>query len=264
LEQRYFEVNKASWNHRAKLHVEEDFYRLKEFIKGESSLNQIELNLLGNIEHLDIIHPMCHFGMDSLSMARMGAEVCGADLSDVAIEKARNLAENISVKAEFINCNYYDLLKHLPKKYDLFFSSYGVIGWLPDLKKWAEIAYESLKDKGRLILVEFHPLVWMFDDDFTKIEYNYFTDGVIGTEEASYTDKASDDKKPFFSWNHSLSEVVSELIRAGFQIEDLQEYDYSPYNCFRDMVEIEKGKYRIDKFGNKIPLVYSVVARKNG
>jgi 2-polyprenyl-3-methyl-5-hydroxy-6-metoxy-1,4-benzoquinol methylase len=263
LEDYFFEVNKASWNHRAELHVEEEFYRLKEFIRGESSLNQIELELLEDISGLDILHPMCHFGMDSLSMVRMGANVCGADLSDVAIEKAKNLAKRIAVEAEFINCNYYDLLDHLPKKYDLFFSSYGVVGWLPDLNEWARIAYDSLKEKGKLVLVEFHPVVWMFDDDFNKIAYSYFKEEVINTEEASYTDKESTDKKPFYSWNHSLSEVFSALLDAGFSIEDFREYDYSPYDCFRNTIEVEKGKYRIDQFKDKLPMVYSIVASKS-
>lgn len=260
MEREYFDVNKASWNQRAEVHFDSEFYDLESFVQGRSSLQSIELQHLGNIEGLKILHPMCHFGQDSLSLARMGATVTGADLSDRAIEKAKELAKQISVPATFINCNYYDLPNHLTGKFDILYSSYGVIGWLPDLTKWAEIAFQFTKKGGRLLLVEFHPFVWMYDDEFKKIQYSYFNDELIKTEDASYTDKESHHKNEFISWNHPLSEVITALLSAGFKISALQEYNYSPYNCFSNTYEFEKGKYRIQNFDDKVPYVYAIEA----
>ena len=104
----------------------------------------------------------------------MGAHVTGIDLSDKAIDQARILAKELNVDTEFICCNIYDLPKHLNKTFDIVFTSYGTIGWLPDLNAWANIVSQFLKPKGQFIFVEFHPVVWMFDDNFESIGYNYF------------------------------------------------------------------------------------------
>ncbi len=262
MEKDIFEQNRESWNNRAEVHYDSDFYNNKAFIEGESSLNSIELDLLGNIKGQRVLHAMCHFGQDSLSMARMGGEVTAFDISDKAIQKAEELARTIGVKANFITTSYYDLPQVLDEQFDLFFTTYGVLGWLPDLDKWAEIAAQFTKTGGRLILVEFHPVIWMYDDQFQKIEYNYFNEEMITTEDSSYTDKNSEVKNRFNSWNHSLSEVMSALINAGFRIEKFQEFNYSPYDCFSNTKEISKGKFRIKNFDNKVPMVYAIEALK--
>jgi SAM-dependent methyltransferase len=170
----YIDKNKALWNKRTDYHFQSQFYNVDKFIKGESSLNEIELALLGDVANKTILHLQCHFGQDTLSLARLGAIATGVDLSDKAIEKAKELAEKINSNARFICCNIYDLPGYLHEKFDIVFTSYGTIGWLPDLNKWAKLIADYLKPGGTFILVEFHPVVWMFDSDFTKIEYSYF------------------------------------------------------------------------------------------
>src|SRR5436189_4993553 len=129
----YVELNRRAWNMRTTYHVQSSFYHVKEFTKGESSLNAIELALLGDIKGKSILHLQCHFGQDSLSLARMGAKVTGVDLSDKSIEKAKELNKQLDLDADFICCNIYDLPNHLTKEFDIVFTSYGTIGWLPDL-----------------------------------------------------------------------------------------------------------------------------------
>ena len=139
-----FEMNRTSWNKRVAVHMKSDFYFLEEFLNGKTSLNEIELNLLGDIRGKSILHLQCHFGQDSLSLARMGAEVTGVDLSDTAIEKAKELNTQMNLNAEFVCCNVYDLKDHLDKKFDIVFTSYGTIGWLPDLNRWADVVSHFL------------------------------------------------------------------------------------------------------------------------
>lgn len=260
MEKTYLDINRTAWNARTEIHYKSEFYDVESFKKGKSSLNSIELDLLGNIKGKSLIHALCHFGQDSLSLARMGAEVTAFDLSDRAIEKANELSEEIGVGARFINCDYYNIPSHLNEEFDIFFSSYGVMGWLPDLTTWAEIAASHIKKGGRLILVEFHPFVWMYDDHFQKVSYSYFKDGTIETEDASYTEKESAKKNNFISWNHSLSEVMNALINAGFRIDQFNEYDYSPYDCFQNTVSPVPGKFMIKGFENKFPMVYAIEA----
>lgn len=259
----YFEANKNLWNQRTVVHKDSSFYDLAGFKAGETVLTSIELSELGVVKGKKILHLQCHFGMDSLNWARLGAEVTGIDLSDEAVKVAKQLNEELKLNAKFICCNVYDLEEHLNEKFDIVFTSYGVIGWLPDLDKWAEIIAHYLKPGGIFYMAEFHPVLWMFDDEFTHIKYAYENLEVIVTEnEGTYTDRNADIKGKEYSWNHSISEVLNALISAGLKIEMFNEHMYSPYGCFRNTIESEKGHWYIKGMEGKIPMVYSVRATK--
>ena len=259
----YLEINRKSWNSRVDVHLKSDFYDVEGFLKGKSSLHDIELNLLGDIKGKSILHLQCHFGQDTISLGRLGANVTGVDLSDKAIDRAKILAGKMNVDATFICCDIYDLPACLNGRFDIVFTSYGVINWLPDMKKWAGMISNYLKPNGKFILVEFHPVLWMFGDDFKSIEYNYFNSGAIREiQEGSYTDGENGLLQEDVTWNHSLSEVINSLIQSGLILSSFDEFDYSPYNCFPQTVECEPGKYRIKHLCNNIPMVYSIIAIK--
>ena len=257
----YVELNRRAWNMRTAYHVQSQFYNVQEFIKGKSSLNEIERSLLGDVKGKNILHLQCHFGQDSLSLARMGAHVTGIDLSDKAIEQANKLNDQLGLNATFICCNIYDLPAHLNKQFDIVFTSYGAIGWLPDLQQWGNIIATFLRPGGHFVFVEFHPVIWMFDNDFEKVAYKYFKSAPIyETENGTYANREAPITYESVSWNHSLSEVLQALLTNHLSIKDFQEYDYSPYACFNGTKEIAPGKYVIEKFSDKIPLVYSIIA----
>ena len=260
----YISINKESWNNRVDAHVDSEFYDTDNFLKGRSSLNDIELNLLGDVSGKSILHLQCHFGQDSISLSRLGANVTGVDLSDKAINKAKELALAANTDTQFICCDIYDLPNHLNEQFDIVFTSYGTIGWLPDLNKWANLISTFLKPNGQFVFVEFHPVIWMFDYDFNHIAYNYFNDGpIVETRDSSYTENSSGLQLTEVSWNHSLSDVISSLIKNNITIRSFQEFDYSPYNCFNKTVEIAPKQFRIQHLDNKIPMVYSIVGIKH-
>ena len=130
----YFQANKEAWNKRTAIHKDSDFYDVASFKAGKSSLNKIELTELGDVKGKSLLHLQCHFGLDTLSWAREGALVTGVDLSNDAIDHANKLRIENNIPAKFINCNVYDLNEHLNTKFDIVFTSYGVVGWLPDLE----------------------------------------------------------------------------------------------------------------------------------
>lgn len=263
MEDAHFKWNIDSWNKRTTSHITSSFYDVPGFIEGKSSLKDIELQLLGDISGKKILHLQCHFGQDTLSLARLGSQVTGVDFSSKSIEYANELAQVTNLDARFICCNIYDLPDHLDEEFDIVFTTYGTIGWLPDLDKWAQIIAQFLKKDGQFIFVEFHPVVWMFDDDFSKIQYNYFNNGVIIEEEnGTYADRSAKISSRYCWWNHSLSNVFNSLIKNDLSIASFDEYDYSPYNCFMHTEEIEKSKFRIQHIGDKIPMVYSIKAIK--
>jgi len=260
----FLEINKKSWNARLESHLASAFYDMPSFLKGKSSLNKIELDLLGTVKGKKILHLQCHFGQDSISLSRMGAEVTGVDLSDLAIEKGKALAKELGTDTKFICSNVYDLDEHLNEKFDIVFTSYGTISWLPDLNQWAGLISRYLKPSGQFIFAEFHPIVWAYDDDFTEVQYYYNNVEPIAEEETgTYADKSANIKQAFVCWNHGIGEVVNNLIKNRLQIEDLQEYNYSPYPFVSDTVKITDKKYQVRKFGDKLPLVYSIKAIKN-
>lgn len=263
MESNYLELNKNTWNKKTALHVQSEFYDMPSFLAGKSSLNEIELAYLGDVKNKKILHLQCHFGQDSLSLARMGAEVIGVDLSDAAIEKARQLNKELGLNANFICCDLYSLPEHLNETFDIVFTSYGTIGWLPDLQKWAGLISKYLKPGGQFVFAEFHPVVWMFDNDFTKVEYTYFkSEPIVEEEVGTYADRVDQTDFKTITWNHGIGEVLTALIDNGIQIEAFKEYNYSPYNCFSHTKEIEPGKYIIEKIGAKIPMVYALLGKK--
>jgi ubiquinone/menaquinone biosynthesis C-methylase UbiE len=259
----YIDINRQSWNNKVDTHLKSEFYDLVGFINGKSSLNDIELNLLGDLSGKTILHLQCHFGQDSISLSRLGAEVTAVDFSDKAIESAKQIAKDCNSNTRFICCELYELPNYLDEKFDIVFTSYGTIGWLPDLDKWAGIIAKFLKPNGQFIFVEFHPVVWMFDDSFENIGYRYFNSGaILETVSGTYADKKADLTQSYVMWNHGISEVANSLIKNELEINLLDEYDYSPYNCFNHTIEFEPKKFRIKHLDNKIPMVYSIKATK--
>ncbi len=263
MNENYLEINRQSWNNKVDIHLNSEFYDQQGFLAGNSSLNEIELKLLGNLEGKTVLHLQCHFGQDTISLTRLGAQATGVDLSDKAIETAQNIAKETHSNAQFICCDIYDLPNHLKEQFDVVYTSYGTIGWLPDLDKWAKIIAQFLKPNGKFVFVEFHPVVWMFDDDFEKIAYNYANTGpIVETYEGTYAEKSADLSQKYVMWNHGISEVINNLISHGMELNSLDEFDYSPYNCFRKTIEFAPKKFRIEHLGDKIPMVYSIEATK--
>jgi SAM-dependent methyltransferase len=260
----YIQKNRELWNLRAERHLESEFYDVKSFLEGRNSLNKIELDLLGDVKGKRILHLQCHFGQDTLSLARMGAEVTGADFSDSAIEAAAQLASKLGIDAEFVCCDIYALTHCLMKEFDIVFTSYGTIGWLPDLDRWAKIISGFLVPGGKFIMADFHPVIWMYDDEIDKTHYSYFNRGpIVEVSQGSYAD-AKGPLQESISWNHSISELLESLLKNGLRLDSFSEYDYSPYNCFKDMTEIEPGKFQIKAKEGILPMVYSLLMVKSG
>jgi SAM-dependent methyltransferase len=259
----YLEINKQTWNNKVDVHIASDFYENENFLNGKSTLNSIELDLIGDVSNKKILHLQCHFGQDTISFVRLGAKATGVDLSDKAIERAKEFNLKLGLDVTFICCDIYNLPDHLNDKFDFVFTSYGTIGWLPDLDKWAKVVSHFLNPNGKFVMADFHPFVWMYDDNFKEVFYNYFNvEPIFEESTGTYAEKKSKIKNTTISWNHPISEILNSLINSGLEINQFNEFDYSPYNCFNEAEETEPRKFRIKTFENKIPLVYSILATK--
>ncbi|MBR9846858.1 MAG: class I SAM-dependent methyltransferase [Algicola sp.] len=260
----YFEVNRETWNEKVKVHSKSEMYDLEAFKRGKSSLMPYELKALGDVKGKSLLHLQCHFGQDTLSWSRAGAKCVGIDLSDEGIDLAKQLNEELQLDVEFVRCNVLETSNYVNDTFDVVFTSYGVIGWLPDLKPWGKMIAERLKTGGTFYMVEFHPIVWMFDyiDGKQIMKYGYMQDEAIYEEyEGTYANQDSKMTSKEYGWNHGLSEVVNALIEAGLTIDYLNEYDESPYGVLPDLVKTKSGMYATK--AKLYPLIFEIKATKN-
>ncbi|WP_299255066.1 class I SAM-dependent methyltransferase [uncultured Aquimarina sp.] len=257
--QKHFKTNAATWNEKVAIHASSDFYDLELFKKGETSLKKFELEALGDVSGKSLLHLQCHFGQDTLSWSRMGAKCTGVDLSEKGVELAKQLTTELQLDADFVCCNVLDTSHHVKDQFDIVFTSYGVIGWLPDLKPWGRMIAERLKTGGSFYMVEFHPIVWMFDylEEIPMIKYGYHQKETIYEEyEGTYADTSSKMISKEYGWNHGLGEVISALSEAGLTIEYLREYDESPYNIFPNLKANKSGMF--ESSDKLFPLLFAI------
>jgi len=262
-EEDYFRVNKETWNKKVAIHAKSDMYDMEAFKSGKSSLMSYELEALGDVGMKSLLHLQCHFGQDTLSWSRMGAKCVGVDISDEAIKLARQLNQELKLDARFVCCNVLDSSKHISETFDIVFTSYGTIGWLPDLKPWGQMIAERLKSGGTFFIAEFHPIVWMFDylEDQPIMKYAYNQKDPIYEEySGTYADESSSIVSKEFGWNHGLGEVATALTDAGLRIDYLKEHDGSPYNVLPDLVKSKSGSYVAKN--RMYPLIFTLKALK--
>jgi ubiquinone/menaquinone biosynthesis C-methylase UbiE len=264
----YDDIRKM-WDENTKINYESDMYQTDEFLKGKTNLNSIELDELGQyVKGKSLLHLQCHFGLDTLSWAREGAKVTGVDISGESIRLARKLAEETNIDATFIQSNIYDLPEVHDEKFDIVFTSYGVLCWLNDIKRWAEVIAHFLKPGGIFYIAEFHRFIWVFDwdakDDFV-LKNNYFHDPkpISYTVDGSYADdKKLFEKQKGHEWAHSLSDVINSLINAGLEIQFLNEFPMAPFPRFPFLKKSDDGYWRYDHPEIQLPLVFSLMAIK--
>jgi len=261
--EKYFETNKATWNEKVKIHSKSEMYDLEAFKKGKTSLMAYEIKALGDVRDKSLLHLQCHFGQDTLSWSRMGAHCTGVDLSDEGIRLAKELSDELKLNTKFLCCNVLDTSHYIDDLFDIVFTSYGVIGWLPDLRPWGKMIAQRLKKGGVFYMVEFHPIVWMFDylDKEPIMKYGYQQNEFIYEEyEGTYADESSKIVSKEYGWNHGLGEVVSALTEAGLHIEYLREHDESPYNVLPEFAETNSGMF-VTKH-KLYPLIFEIKATK--
>lgn len=254
----YRELNRSIWNQWTKLHLDSAMYNMEAFRRGESSLIGPETELLGDLQGRKVLHLQCHFGQDTLSLARLGAQITGVDLADEAVRTARGLADELGLQARFECGDVLDPDLLAGEQFDLVYTSYGVLIWLPDLDRWAANIHRLLRPGGRLVLIEFHPFCNLYDGEM-NFRYSYFRDQAIREQEAgSYAaPEATHVTGETLTWDFSIADVLQPLLRQGLQLRDFREYDHSPYNLYKNAVRTEKG-YRMKEAGGKIPYLFSV------
>jgi SAM-dependent methyltransferase len=261
------EQNRALWDAAVAPHVESDFYDVAGFLAGRGTLSADLLDELGPVLGLELIHLQCHFGLDTLSLARLGAQVTGVDFSPRAVTSARRLADQAGLSATFVEAEIGELPSELDGRFDLVFTGGGALCWLPDLAGWGRSVARLLKPGGRVFVRDFHPALGMFapearDDGWLRLEAPYFRDAgpMRWPDGLTY----ASDQGPVgetVEWAHSLAETVQSLLDAGLVLERLREYPYCSYRS-HSFLEEQDGRWVHAGHPGGLPLMFSLWARR--
>jgi SAM-dependent methyltransferase len=264
--------NRELWNAWTKIHVGSAFYDVASFKNGERPIriDDYEREEVGSVVGKTLLHLQCHFGLDTLSWARLGATVTGLDFSEEAILAARALAAEVGVAATFVQSDVYRAPEVIAEQFDIVYTSGGVLGWLPDIVTWGRVAANFVRPGGFLYITEIHPVALVFADEDVKpgelrLAYPYWSHAQpIRIEvKGSYADRdAPTEGLVEFAWDHSLGEIVTSLADAGLHIEFLREFDFVQWPV-EFLVEGDDGRYRLPP-GSKgqLPLYFSLKASK--
>lgn len=234
-----YDSTRLSWNHATKNHNAHKGDQAAFFRAGGDVLFPEEIALLGDLTGRTLVHLQCNAGQDTLCLARRGAVAHGVDLSDEAIRFARSLSADSGIPATFEQAEVVDWLHRTERRFDIAFSSYGAIGWLPDLGAWAAGVRRVLNPGGRLVLVEFHPLIWSWGPDLRPTKDDYFATTPFLDPVSDYVAESGlglgvvkigesvPNPHPAHSWQHTLGDVVTSVAKSGLIVDELHEYPHS-------------------------------------
>jgi SAM-dependent methyltransferase len=279
----WLDANRAHWDERVPIHVASTFYDLEPLRAGAGRLTSVdEAELLRLFPGADgrfdltgkrVLHLQCHFGADSLTLAQRGASVVGLDFSMAAIREARKLAGELglSEQSRFLAANLYDARHALPEpdSFDVVFTTWGTICWLPDVAEWARIVEWFLKPGGVLYFADGHPSAQVFEANperpnaLPRFRYPY------GQEEPDVYDETFDyaDESAVlqntrgWEWLHPLSQTVGALLDAGLHLNRLAEHDVLPWRMYPHLVPVGDGMFGWPD-ESWLPLALSLVASK--
>lgn len=272
-------ANRRNWNERTPIHVASRFYDVASFKAGRVTLNAIERREVGPVAGRSLLHLQCHFGLDTMSWARLGAAATGVDFSDAAIRQARALSAEVGVGARFVEADVYDLPQRLDERFDIVYTAVGVLCWLPDLAAWAQVAARFVKPGGTFYIMDVHPFLGVFETadadggaapfENLRVRYPYFPhpEGLYFAGGApSY---AGDEviEAGCYEWPHSVGEILGAIADAGLVVEFFHEFDANRYQAFPGMVADGDGWWRFPgksrgPGGHSLPQLFSLRAQK--
>lgn len=251
------EANRRMWDERVAIHVTSRFYDVDGWKAGRAPwlVGPFEAEEIGDVAGKRLCHLQCHFGLDTLNFARHGAEVVGVDFSGEAIAAARALATEVGVAGTFVQSTVEDARANVAGDFDIVYTSWGALIWLPDLSAWARTIAALLRPGGFVYVADQHPLthVMQWGDSY------FATEPIFDDSSGTYADVAAPTtNNDSFEWIHTMGEIVTVLADAGLRIDFLHEHPYLVWQHAPEMVQGDDGMWRLP--GDPSPLSFSLRA----
>jgi len=270
---KYRELNRAFWDERAPAHAASADYGFGAFVDPShlSDVVRFDRPRLGDVRGMRGVHLQCHIGTDTISLARLGARMCGLDFSASALVEARRLANLAQADVEFHEAELYAAPEVLGnEQFDLVYTGVGALCWLPRIRPWAAVVSALLRPGGRLFLREGHPVVFALDQSSRSGELrlidSYFesTAPVEVTTEGTYvaTDTQFEHKQTH-QWNHGIGEIVTALLAEGLSLTQLVEHDSLPWEALPGQMDpLAGGEWRLRDAPERLPHSFTLQAVK--
>ena len=260
---RFIEANRSVWDDWTEKGESPAFYKLQRFRAGEEVLQPFELEEVGDVTGRSLLHLQCHFGMDTMAWARRGATATGVDFSERSIAMGRTLASDMGIDVRLVCSDVYGLPDALDDKFDIVYTSFGVLAWMPDLPRWARVIDHFLKPGGTFYVAEYHPFTLVFEDSASihepRLKHPYFP----SKEPQAWSGEEVDEDFVVYGWPYTLGDIVSALAGVGLRIEFLHELPFSESPHVDFLVPGPDGTWRLpDGLDGHLPLVFSLKATK--
>ncbi|WP_432827506.1 class I SAM-dependent methyltransferase [Dactylosporangium sp. CA-092794] len=270
----YLRLNRAQWDERAPAHAASPGYNIQGLLDDPGLLSEVvrfDRPRLGDVAGLRAVHLQCHIGTDTLSLHRLGARITGLDFSPASLAQARDLAARAGADIDYVEADVYRAAEVLePGSFDLVYTGVGALCWLPDIRRWAAVVAALLRPGGRLFIREGHPMLWSIDetrgDGVLAVHFAYFErpEPLVWDDNSTYVEtEAKFTNNVTHQWNHGLGEIVTALLGEGLELTMLQEHDTCPWNPLPGFTaEVGEGEYRLADRPERLPLTYTLQARK--
>ena len=260
---RFIESNRALWDDWTSKGASPAFFKLQRFRSGEEVLQSFELDEVGDVTGKSLLHLQCHFGMDTMAWARRGAQATGVDFSEKSIAMGRTLAADMGIDVDLVCSDVYGLPEVLDGPFDIVYTSFGVLAWMPDLDRWARVIEHFLEPSGTFYVAEYHPFTLVFEDSTDirepKIKHRYFPTDAPQV----WTGEEVDEDFVVYGWPYTLGDIVTALAGVGLRIEFLHEFPFSESPHVDFLEQAPDGTLRLPaELDGHLPLLFSLKATK--
>ena len=266
-------ANRDNWDDRVPIHWVSPIYDTAGFIADPGRLSTevaFDAPCVGEVRGKRLLHLQCHMGKDTLSWARLGAEVTGIDFSEPAIGAARRLSAESGTPGRFLVAELYDAPQVLAETFDVVYTGVGALNWLPDIARWGEVVARFLAPGGLFYIREGHPMLFSLDwreDQALVVRYPYFetANPVPDDDPSTYAGPGTVTHSRTYEWNHGLAEVVTALLDAGLTLTALREHRELAWQGLPQMSCGQDGLWRLPgSQRDLVPVMYSISARRPG
>lgn len=253
------------------IHLRSPAYDVPGFLAGGLALDEYDVRAVGDLRGRSLLHLQCHLGLETLSWARLGAQVTGLDFSPAALAAARWLATEAGLAATFVEANVLEAPRALRgRRFDVVYASTETLAWVPSVSAWCAAAAACLAPNGVLFLRDVHPALHAAAEDSPPgrlyIVDEYFEPSVPTPVERPTTYASHGGAQPLahprtYQWNRSLGEVVSAVLAVGLILEGLEELDWVDWPAL-PWLEREGKRWRPPAGSPRLPLSFALRARR--